>query len=129
MGCDVVPQCMHFLWLWRFLSPSDSFNQRCRHTVSNLKVLNSHQHHSENVRCQVSQCCESTCGLHCFWPICAICIEWCQLMLWLTWTIALLTSTSSVLLKRPDLSQIKSERCCSNHGRSPRKCLGSKSMD
>ena len=64
MGCDAVSQCKQFLWLWRFLSPS-KFREptKQRHNFNKRKDLNSHQHHSENLICQVSQCCKSTCGL------------------------------------------------------------------
>jgi hypothetical protein len=64
---DVMPcDCKWFLLFWRFLSPSECWEPPMqRHSVNNLQDLNSHEHHCENVRYQVSWCCKSTCCLHC----------------------------------------------------------------
>jgi hypothetical protein len=55
LGCVDVPLVEWFLLFWRFLSPSECWEQPMqRHSIYNPEYLKSHQHHCQNVGCQVS---------------------------------------------------------------------------
>jgi hypothetical protein len=73
-----------------------------RHSVNNMKDLNSDKCYCENLRLGVIM-------LHVhmypalFSSHCATCNEWCYLILWLTWTGTLLTSMCSSTFKNDQI--------------------------
>ena len=93
-------------------------NQPCRDSVNNLKYLNSHEHHCENVRCH---------NVACPCVACTVQATACY-MHWMVLTHPMVNldqcpfdfNMFSLFKKAPDISQMKWEMWCSNSDRRPR---------